>query len=83
MNCYTRMNYQDYIEIGSDKRIGKPIVKDTGIPAYDVLNWLSNGMAKHKIAPDFKELNEDMIKACIRNLSSQSGQGIGAKSLEI
>jgi len=59
------MNYQDFIEIRSEKRFGKPCIKGTRISVYDVLNWLANGMTKHEIISDFEELNEDMINACL------------------
>ena len=59
------MQYQDYIEIRSDKRFGKPCLIGTRISVYDVLNWLSNGMSKEEIIADFEELNEQMINACL------------------
>ncbi len=59
------MEYQQYIEIVSDKRFGKPCVKGTRISVYDVLNWLSNGMSKEEILEDFKELSIDQINACL------------------
>ncbi|KAA5549229.1 DUF433 domain-containing protein [Adhaeribacter rhizoryzae] len=59
------MNYQDFIEIRSEKRFGKPCIKGTRISVYEVLNWLANGMTKHEIMSDFEELNEDMINACL------------------
>ncbi len=62
---YWNMNYQEYIEIRSDKRFGRPCIKGTRITVYDVLNWMSNGMTKQEIISDFEELNEDMINACL------------------
>ena len=59
------MNYQEFIEINSDKRFGKPCIKGTRISVYDVLNWLSNGMSKEDIINDFQELTEEMIHACL------------------
>lgn len=59
------MKYQDYIEIRSDKRFGKPCIKGTRISVYDVLNWLSKGMSKEDIMSDFEELTEEMINACL------------------
>jgi uncharacterized protein (DUF433 family) len=59
------MDYQNYIEIRTDKRFGKPCIKGTRISVYDVLNWLSNGMSKQEIMADFNELSEEMINACI------------------
>ncbi len=59
------MNYQEFIEIQSDKRFCKPCFKGTRISVYDVLNWLSNGMSKEDIINDFQELTEEMIHACL------------------
>ena len=59
------MNYQEFIEIRTDKRFGKPCIKGTRISVYDVLNWLSNGMSKQEIIDDFSELSEEMISACL------------------
>ncbi len=59
------MNYQDFIEIRTDKRFGKPCIKGTRISVYDVLNWLSNGMSKQEIREDFEEINGEMINACL------------------
>jgi uncharacterized protein (DUF433 family) len=59
------MNYQDFLEIQSDKRFGKPCIKGTRITVYDVLNWLANGMSKEEIRDDFPELTNDMIDACL------------------
>lgn len=59
------MNYQEYIEIRSDKRFGKPCVKGTRITVYDVLSWLSNSMTKQGIIADSEELNKEMINACL------------------
>lgn len=59
------MNYNQYIEIVSDKRFGRPCVKGTRISVYDVLNWLANGMTKNEIISDFPELTEQHINACL------------------
>lgn len=59
------MNYQDYIEIRTEKRFGKPCLKRTRISVYEVLNWLANGMEKSEILADFDEISEEMIQACL------------------
>ena len=43
------MNIRNYIEINSEKRFGKPIIKGTRISVFDVLNWLANGMSREEI----------------------------------
>jgi uncharacterized protein (DUF433 family) len=59
------INYIEYIEIKSDVRFGKPILKGTRISVYDVLNWLANGMSINEIISDFPELSDIQIKACL------------------
>ena len=59
------MNYQAYIEIRPDKRLGKACLKGTRISVYDVLNWLSIGMSTQEIMEDFEELTKEMIQACL------------------
>ena len=67
------MNIQKFIEIDSNKRFGKPILKGTRISVADVLNWLANGMTKEEIINDFPELTEDSINACLQFAASREG----------
>ena len=59
------MIFRNYIEIKSNHRFGKPIIKGTRISVYDVLNWLANGMTISEILEDFPELNKDSVMACL------------------
>lgn len=59
------MDFNQFIEISSEKRFGKPCIKGTRISVYDVLNWLANGKTIREIIEDFPELKEDHIKACL------------------
>ncbi len=68
------MNIQRYIEIDSEKRFGKPIIKGTRISVYDILNWLANGMSKEEIIVDFPELNHEQINACLFFAATKDGQ---------
>ncbi len=54
-----------FIEINTEKRFGKPIIKGTRISVYDVLSWLSNGMTRKEIISDYPEINELQINACL------------------
>ncbi len=65
------MNLSEYIEIDTNKRFGKPVVKGTRISVADVLNWLANGMTKQDIIADFPELKEVHINACLLYASSR------------
>ena len=59
------IRFNKYIEINTEKRFGKPIIKGTRISVYDVLSWLSNGMTRKEIIADYPELNEKQINACL------------------
>ncbi|MFE3847601.1 DUF433 domain-containing protein [Flavobacterium sp. LB3P45] len=59
------IDYKQYIAINSQVRFGKPTIIGTRITVFDVLNWLANGMTTNEIIEDFRELNENQIKACL------------------
>ena len=59
------IQFNKYIEINTQKRFGKPIIKGTRISVYDVLSWLSTGMTRKEIIKDYPELNENQINACL------------------
>ena len=59
------IDYKQYITINSEIRFGKPIIIGTRITAFDVLNWLANGMSIKEIIEDFPELTENQVKACL------------------
>ena len=65
------MNISEYIEIVSDKRFGRPVLKGTRIAVADVLNWMASGMSKQDIQNDFPELSEAMINACLLYAASR------------
>lgn len=59
------IQFNEYIEINTEKRFGKPIIKGTRISVYDVLSWLSCGMTRQDIIIDYPELSENQINACL------------------
>ena len=61
----SQIDYKKYIEIDPDIRFGKPVIKDTRITVYDVLQWLASGMTHEQIIEDFPQLNEEQILACL------------------
>jgi uncharacterized protein (DUF433 family) len=67
------MDIKQYIEINSEKRFGKPMLKGTRISVADVLNWLANGMSKEDIIHDFPELSDEQINACLFFAAAREG----------
>ena len=59
------IQFNKYIEINTEKRFGKPIIKGTRISVYDGFSWLSNGMIREEIIADYPELKENQINACL------------------
>jgi uncharacterized protein (DUF433 family) len=57
--------YQDHIEISSEKRFGQPCIKGTRISVYDILSMLASGMSHEQILEDFSALTEDSIRAAL------------------
>ena len=57
--------YQNIITINSEKRFGKPCIRDTRITVFDVLSWLAAGMSNQEITSDFPEITEEDISACL------------------
>ncbi|MBK7634163.1 MAG: DUF433 domain-containing protein [Saprospiraceae bacterium] len=51
------------IQRNSEKRFGKPCIRNTRISVYDVLGWLASDMTYEEIIEDFPELTMEDIKA--------------------
>lgn len=54
------------IGIDPEIRFGRACLVGTRISVDDVLGWLGNGMSNADIIEDFPELNEELIRACLR-----------------
>jgi uncharacterized protein (DUF433 family) len=59
------IDYKKIIQRNSEKRFGKPCIRNTRITVYDVLGWLASDMTYEEIIEDFPELSMDDIKACL------------------
>jgi len=59
------IDYKIIIRRNSNKRFGKPCIRETRITVYDVLGWLAAGMSYDQIISDFPELTKDDIIACL------------------
>jgi len=57
--------YNNIIRINSEKRFGKPCIRNTRITVFDILGWLGSGMTFEDILADYPELTRDDIKACL------------------
>ncbi|HBH83187.1 MAG: hypothetical protein A2X05_15820 [Bacteroidetes bacterium GWE2_41_25] len=58
-------SYSKIIKISSDKRFGRPCIRNTRITVSDILGWLGSGMSFEEILQDFPELSREDIKASL------------------
>jgi len=61
----SQIDYKQYIEVNPNVRFGKPVIKNTRITVYDVLQWLASGMSHQQIIEDFPQLSDEHILACL------------------
>jgi uncharacterized protein (DUF433 family) len=57
--------YNKIIKINSDKRFGKPCIRNTRITVFDILGWLGSGMTYEDVLNDYPELTSEDIKASL------------------
>jgi len=53
------------ITISSDKRLGKPCIRNLRITVYDVISMLASGMSHNEILEDFPKLTKEDILASL------------------
>jgi uncharacterized protein (DUF433 family) len=58
-------SYNKIIKISSDKRFGKPCIRNTRITVFDILGWLGSGMTMDEVITDYPELTREDIKASL------------------
>jgi uncharacterized protein (DUF433 family) len=57
--------YNNIIKISSDKRFGKPCIRNTRITVFDILGWPGSGMTMDEVINDFPELTREDIRASL------------------
>jgi uncharacterized protein (DUF433 family) len=57
--------YNKIIKISSEKRFGKPCIRNTRITVSDILGWLGSGITFDEIINDYPELSREDIKASL------------------
>ena len=57
--------YNKIIKISTDKRFGRPCIRNTRIAVFDILGWLGSGMSFEEIINDYPELSREDIKASL------------------
>lgn len=59
------MDFEDYIEVRSGVRSGKPCFKGTRITVYDVFEYLAGDMTEAQLLADFPALTTQHIRAAL------------------
>ncbi len=57
--------YKNIITIESDKRSGKPCIRNMRITVEDILRWLASDMSFDEILEDFPELTREDITVAL------------------
>jgi uncharacterized protein (DUF433 family) len=57
--------YLNIIKINSNKRFGKPCIRNTRITVFDILGWLGSDMTYEDVLNDYPELTRKDIKAAL------------------
>ena len=73
------MRFEEYIEIRTGVRAGKPCFKGTRITIYDVLEYLAGEMTEDELLDDFPDLTPHHIRAA-RAYSDAQKQWIATDS---
>lgn len=57
---------EDIITINTDKRSGKPCIRDLRITVYDILEMLASGMSYDEVMADYPKLTKEDLLASLK-----------------
>ena len=58
------VNHKDIITFDSNRRFGKPCIRDTRISVFDVFEHLAGGMTHDELLDEFPRLTKEDLLAC-------------------
>jgi uncharacterized protein (DUF433 family) len=76
------MRYQNRITIDPEIMHGKPVVKNTRIPVYIVLNLLAGGLRPEEILKEYPDLTREDILACLEYAAELAQEEVGVLEAE-
>ncbi len=76
------MRYQNRITIDPEIMHGKPVVKNTRIPVYIVLNLLAGGLRPEEILKEYPDLTREDILACLEYAAELAQEEVGILEAE-
>lgn len=76
------MRYQNRITIDPEIMHGKPVIKNTRIPVYIVLNLLAGGLRPEEILKEYPDLTREDILACLEYAAELAQEEVGVLEAE-
>ena len=76
------MRYQNRITIDPGIMHGKPVIKNTRIPVYIVLNLLAGGLRPEEILKEYPDLAREDILACLEYAAELAQEEVGILEAE-
>lgn len=76
------MRYQNRITIDPEIMHGKPVVENTRIPVYIVLNLLAGGLRPEEILKEYPDLTREDILACLEYAAELAQEEVGILEAE-
>jgi uncharacterized protein (DUF433 family) len=76
------MRYQNRITIDPEIMHGKPVIRNTRIPVYIVLNLLAGGLRPEEILKEYPDLAREDILACLEYAAELAQEEVGVLEAE-
>jgi uncharacterized protein (DUF433 family) len=76
------MRYQNRITIDPEIMHGEPVIKNTRIPVYIVLNLLAGGLRPEEILKEYPDLAREDILACLEYAAELAQEEVGILEAE-
>ena len=71
------VKYQERIIVDPEIMHGKPVIKETRIPVYVVLNLLAGGMSEEEVLKEYPDLTRDDLLACLQYAAHLAEEEVG------
>ena len=76
------MRYQNRITIDPEIMHGKPVIKNTRIPVYIVLNLLAGGLRPEEVLKEYPDLTREDILTCLKYAAELAQEEVGILEAE-
>jgi len=76
------MRYQNRITVDPEIMHGKPVIRNTRIPVYIVLNLLAGGLKPEEVLKEYPDLAREDILACLEYAAELAQEEVGVLEAE-